>query len=196
MPPITKLTAGQITDPQFEQLCALHHAAFPKPGRSVEQVLEKKRATWMGDEPGDLLPGPLVSDVLPWRYAIFEDGQAIANAGCIVRTIGTSRGEMAVLGLLDVASHPQMRGKGYGTKAVQCVFDHVDRGEFEFCLFGTTEARPLYERMGAIVIENPIVNTHGNDASFGPGFEGDYTMVYSAGADWPEGEIDLRGPGY
>ncbi len=83
-----------------------------------------------------------------------------------------------------------------GALVVRLVFDLVDQGAFAFSLFQTTpEVRPFYERLGAAVIDNPIVNSLADDVHESP-FWDRVIMRYPSGLGWPVGEIDLRGPGY
>jgi hypothetical protein len=69
-------------------------------------------------------------------------------------------------------------------------------------LFQTNEAT-FYEKCGAAVLPRdryPVFNSTGggSDAKRRAGFWDDFTMIYpsTAVADWPDGPIDLLGPGY
>ena len=71
-------------------------------------------------------------------------------------------------------------------------------------LFQTTPAvRRFHEKLGACVVENRIVNSfaarwgqrRGPDFAERP-FRDGVVMRYPKSAHWPEGEIDLLGPGY
>lgn len=204
-PPIETWTAGRISEADFLDACTLHHAAFPKPGRTLADVMAKKRPVWM-----DTAPSPdAAADPLPVRYVVREaDPEAgpdaaprcIANAAALVRTVQTTAGLMTVAGLLDVATHPDARGRGLGALVVRRVFAAVDAGTYAFCLFGTGPARPFYERLGAAVVTNRIVNSHADADPEANPFTDTYVMRYPAIATgrtpWPEGLIDLRGPGF
>lgn len=195
---IQTYTAGQMAEADFLAACELHHAAFPKPGRTLDDVIAKKRPVWIGGDglPG-VVPGPLVSDDPPVRYAIRDaSGAWLANAAVLTRTIGTARGDLKVLGLLDVATSPAARGQGLGALVVKAAWQAVDNGRYPLCLFETGEARLFYEKLGAKVVKNRFVDsTHPSQPGVNP-FTDELEMVYPASADWPEGEIDLRGPGY
>ena len=198
-------TAGQISDADFLDACVLHHAAFPKPGRTLEQVIAKKRPVWM--DPARVRDGEpdVAADPPSVRYVLREPGpdgelRCIANAAALVRTVQTQDGLMTVSGLLDVATHPDVRGRGLGAVVVQRVFAAVDDGTYPFCLFATGPARPFYEKLGAAVVTNRIVNSHADDDPEANPFTDDFVMRYPANttgrARWPEGLIDLRGPGF
>ena len=201
-PPIETWTAGRIAEDDFLDACDLHHAAFPKPGRTLDQVIAKKRPVWMDvDRSSDTA----AADPPPVRYVIREPGpdgrpRCIANAAALVRTVQTPDGLMTVSGLLDVATHPDARGRGLGAVVVRRVFASVDDGTYPFCLFGTGPARPFYEKLGACVVDNPIVNSHAADDPEANPFTDTYVMRYPADTagrtPWPAGVIDLRGPGF
>lgn len=219
-------TAGQMSEADFVAACVLHHAAFPKAGRNLADVIARKRLVWMGPEalkpagqaarrtltqaelsfPGSLpgsLPGagagvgPLVSDGPPVRYGVRDAaGRWLGNAAVLTRTLRTTRGPLRVRGLMDVATLPETRGQGLGVKLVRAAWAAVDDGQVAACLLKTSGARLFYEKLGARVIDNPLVDT---TAEAGPDrrpFGESAAMIYPAGADWPEGEIDLRGPAF
>ena len=132
----------------------------------------------------------------PRSFVIRENGKVIAHSAVIPRTIGTSAGDMTIAALLRVCSSPDQRGRGLGEKIVRPVFDLVDAGAFPYSLFQTSpEVRPFYEKLGACEIENKIVNSLGEDPDASP-FWDRVVMRYPSSGIWPEGEIDLRGPGY
>lgn len=195
---IESWTAGQMSEADFVAACALHHAAFPKPGRTLADVIAKKRPVWRGGVDGaGVVPGPLGSDEPPVRYAVRDAaGRWLGNAGVLTRTLGTTRGPMRVLGLMDVATLPETRGMGLGVRLVRAAWSAVDEGRASACLLKTSGAQRFYEKLGARVIENPLVNSLAAGGVDGRPFEGSVAMIYPAGADWPTGEIDLRGPGF
>ncbi len=133
---------------------------------------------------------------VPRSFLLRENGRVIAHSAIITRTIGTSQGELTIAGLARVCTDPGLRGRGLGVLVVRPVFDLVDQGAFAFSLFQTTpEVRPFYEKLGAAVIDNPIVNSLADDMHKSP-FWDRVIMCYPRGPGWPVGEIDLRGPGY
>jgi len=177
-PPIETWTAGQITEADFLDACALHHAAFPKPGRTLDQVIAKKRPVWMDV---DLSSDTAASDPPPVRYVMRAAGpdgalRCVANAAALTRTVQTPEGLLTVSGLLDVATHPDTRGQGLGALVVKKVFDAVDVGTYPFCLFATGPARPFYEKLGACLVGNPIVNSHADADPEANPFTDSYVM--------------------
>ena len=132
----------------------------------------------------------------PRSFLLREGGRVIAHAAIIHRTIGTAQRDLTIAGLTKVCSDPDRRGRGLGALVVRPVFELVDRQVFPFSLFQTIpEVRQFYEKLGATVVGNPIINSLADESRQSPFWDG-VVMRYPSGPGWPEGEIDLRGPGY
>ncbi len=132
----------------------------------------------------------------PRSFVIREAGKVIAHSCIIPRTIGTSAGKLTIAGLARVCSDPEFRGRGLGELITKAALEPVDAGAFFCSLFQTSpEVRPFYEKLGGCVVENTIVNSLGEDPQASP-FRDRVIMRYPSNREWPEGEIDLRGPGY
>lgn len=131
------------------------------------------------------------------RSVYIRDGERIiAHASVIPRTIGTSEGDITIAGLALVATDPDYRGQNLGQAVVRAIFDLVDHGPFEHSLFQTTPpVRSFYEKLGATLVTNRIVDSLAEDPEANP-FADEVIMRYPAAKHWPEGVIDLRGPGY
>jgi predicted N-acetyltransferase YhbS len=186
--------AGAMIESQFVAACALHHAAFPRPGRTLADVMEKKRPVWMGP---DVVPGPLRSECAPRRLVVIGPrGQVLGNVGLIARQIETPAGLMRVQGILDVASSDEARGLGLGRRLIRAAWDEVDAGLYPLCLFQTGPAVGYYERLGARVVDNEFFDSTGDTPEGQRPFTDEAVMIYPADADWPAGPIDLRGPGW
>jgi predicted N-acetyltransferase YhbS len=135
-------------------------------------------------------------DEFPRAFVIRENGRVIAHAAALPRTIGTSEGDITIMGLAQVCSDPALRGQGLGDRVVRAAFDTVDHGPFMHSLFQTSfKVRPFYEKLGACFVTNRIVNSLGEDPTKNP-FWDEVVMRYPAPKPWPTGDIDLRGPGY
>ena len=167
-----------------ELLCSV----WPKVGRTPETRIEKMKADWAAYH------GP--DEQRPRSIFLRENDRVIAHSGVDVRTIGTSSGDLTVLALARVCTDPAVRGKNLGAAVVRATFQLVDDGAFEWSLYQTNhKVRPFYEKIGACAIDNRIVNSLGDDPSKNP-FWDEVIMRYSNKPGWPEGDIDLRGPGY
>ncbi|MEM8737101.1 MAG: GNAT family N-acetyltransferase [Planctomycetota bacterium] len=199
VPKIESWTAGQMAEADFYAACVLHHRAFPKDGRTLEAVMEKKRPVWRGrgNDPASVVPGPLGSADAPRRFAVRDaEGRWLANAATLSREINTPRGPRFVYGLLDVATAPEARGLGLGVHVVRAVFDRVRQHPGSVSLFQTGPAKGFYEKLGARVVTNRFVNSaHPTEPDANP-FTDQAVMLYPADADWPAGQVDLLGPGY
>ncbi|MEM9881440.1 MAG: GNAT family N-acetyltransferase [Planctomycetota bacterium] len=198
-PDLRWFTAGAMTEAEFRAACVLHASAFPRPGRTVDDVVASRGPVWMRHaENGAEIPGGPLRSTTPARRAAIVDAAGVwrANAATITRRLATPAGPMTVLGLLDVATRPDDRGRGLGARVVRAAFGPVDRGEWPACLFQTGDARRFYEKLGARVVDNRFVDSTGDTPAGGAVFEDTHTMIYPADADWPTGEIDTLGPGY
>jgi hypothetical protein len=167
-----------------ELLCTV----WPKVGRTVETRVETMKADWAAYQgPGAQRPRSLF---------IRESGRVIAHSGVAARTVGTSQGDLVVLALARVCTDPAMRGRNLGGEIVRATFQLVDNGDFPWSLYQTSHrVRPFYEKLGAVQIPNRIVNSLGEDPLKNP-FWDEIVMRYPSKPGWPEGDIDLRGPGY
>lgn len=132
----------------------------------------------------------------PRSLVMREGGRVIAHAGVAARAIGTSQGDITILALSQVCTDPDVRGRKLGQTIARAALDLVDHGPFQFALFQTKdEVRPFYESLGAEVATNRFVNSLGDAPSANPFWDA-IQMRYPAGPGWPEGEVDLRGPGF
>lgn len=163
-------------------------AVWPKPGRTVEFRMAQLVDPWRDYD------GPEAQH--PRSILVREGGRVIAHSGAEPRTIRTSQGEITVLALGKVCTDPAQRGRGLGLAVILETFRLVDDGTFRWSLFQTTpDVRPFYEKLDCVLVENRIVNSLGDDPQADPFWDG-VAMRYPGGSGWPEGEIDLQGPGY
>ena len=185
---VETLDARTLSAADARAIAELVVKTWPKPGRTVEVRMEQLWANGR-DYVGNDAQAP--------RNFIVRDGDhVVAHATFVTRTIGTSEGELTVAGLARVCSDPNSRGQGLGRLVVEPVFGLVDDGSFPFSLFQTSpEVRPFYEKLGCCVVENPIVNSLGENPEECP-FWDRVVMRYPKNAKWPDGKIDLLGPGY
>ena len=69
---------------------------------------------------------------------------------------------------------------------------HLGGQGITHCLFETA-IPAFYENLGARQLpKDLVINTTGNQIAF----EDEFVMVFPKSKPWPEGTIDLRGPGY
>jgi predicted GNAT family N-acyltransferase len=161
---------------------------WPKPDRTVDSFAAEIQAQWKDYR------GP--EDQHPRSFLIREGGRVVAHSSAYPRTVSTSKRDITVLALARVCTEPAVRGRKFGDAVVRAAFELVDQGTFPFALFQTTtDVRPFYERLGAVVVDNTFVNSLAADPKANP-FWAEVYMRYPAAGDWPKGEIDLRGPGW
>ncbi len=185
---IETIALRTISEDDAQGIAELIVSIWPKPGRSVESFTEEILRQ------GTEYQGPQRQE--PRSFLIREGGRVIAHSGAAPRTIRTPQGDITVLALARVCTDPAVRGRKLGDAVVRATLALVDRGEFPFSLFQTSDdVRPFYERLGAVVVDNRFVNSLADDPIADP-FWAPVRMRYPSTGDWPEGEIDLRGPGW
>lgn len=182
------LDAREISQADALAIGELLATVWPKPGKDAayraKQLLES----------GSEYAGPDAQ--CPRSFVLREEGVVIAHSGIITRTISTTAGDLTIAGLARVCTDPTQRGRGLGEAIVRPALATVDAGDFPFALFQTSpEVRPFYEKQGAVVVDNEVINSLGDDLSVCP-FWDEVIMRYPGTGNWPEGTIDLRGPGY
>lgn len=160
---------------------------WPKPGKTVE--FRQQQMLDMGHG----FHGP---DAHAPRSALIRDaGKVIAHAALIPRKVGTTAGDLDLAGLARVCTDPDYRGHGLGELVVKAIFKAVDEGAFPFAFFQTnSRIQPFYEKLGACLATNPVINSQSQDLH--DPFWDEIKMRYPKDSNWPEGQIDLRGPGY
>ncbi|MCH2115016.1 MAG: GNAT family N-acetyltransferase [Pirellulales bacterium] len=182
------LDSRMLTEDDALAIGQLLSQVWPNPAKPVavrkQQMLEMGRG----------YTGPDAQ--APRSFLIREQGQIIAHAAIISRAIGTSAGKLTIAGLTRVCTALDVRGQGLGESVVRAVFEVIDAGAFPFSLFQTSDpVKAFYTKLGACAVDNPIVNSMGDDAQSSP-FWNRIIMRYPSGGQWPDGTIDLRGPGY
>lgn len=182
---VDRRTIGEADSRAIAELVV---AIWPKPDRTVDSFTADILTQWKDYD------GPEAQ--YPRSLLIREGGRVVAHSSAYPRTIGTAKGDIAILALARVCTHPAVRGRKLGDAVVRATFELVDHGPFPYSLFQTTpDVRPFYERLGAIAIDNTFVNSLAADPKANP-FWAEVPMRYPAAGDWPKGEIDLCGPGW
>lgn len=177
-----------LTPAQAEALGELIARVWPKPNVSAEDRARQQLAIGRGYD--------RLADHAPRSFVVCDEGRVVAHAAILPQTIRTSAGEMTIGGLARVGADPALRGHGLGELVVRAALATVDAGEFPFGLFQTNHGvRPFYEKLGAVTVDNQIVNSLADDPT-APAFWDEIAMRYPGNGDWPAGTIDLLGPGY
>jgi predicted N-acetyltransferase YhbS len=186
--PVEIWDARFFTQAQAQGIGELINQVWPKPTMTAEMRAAQQLALgqqYLG------APGPA-----PRAIVVLDGQRVVAHASIFPRVIGTQEGEMIVGGLARVCTDQAMRGHGLGEQVVREAFRLVDAGQFDASLFQTKQSvQPFYEKLGAARVDNRIVNSLGEDLEANP-FWDEVVMRYPSDAKWPDGTIDLRGPGY
>jgi predicted N-acetyltransferase YhbS len=185
---IETLDRRKMSETDARAIAELLVKVWPRPEKTVETRTADLLNFWQNYR------GPEAE--FPRAFIVREQGRVIAHAAALPRTIGTSAGDMTIMGLAQVCSDPEVRGRGLGAAVVRAAFDTVDHGPFAHSLFQTSfKVRPFYERLGGCLVTNRIANSLADDPTKNP-FWDEVVMRYPAAKAWPAGDIDLRGPGY
>jgi predicted N-acetyltransferase YhbS len=185
---VETLDRRQLREADALAISELIVSIWPKPGRTAETMAADMLNQWRAYS--------VAHRQHPRSFVVREDGRVIAHASFDPRNIGTSAGEMTVLALARVCTAPAARGRKLGQAVVQAAFELVDDGSFPFALFQTTDdVQSFYDKLGAVRIFNRFINSLAEDPTANPWWS-PVIMRYPSGPGWPEGEIDLRGPGY
>jgi GNAT superfamily N-acetyltransferase len=186
--PVEVWDARFFTPEQARVIGELINCVWQKPTMNAEKRASQQLAI------GREYQGP--AEQSPRALVVVDDGRVLAHAAIVPRFAFADDREISIAGLSRVCTDPAARGRGFGEQVVRAAFDLVDAGVFDFALFQVSErVRPFYERLGAVTVQNRIVNSLAADPQANP-FWDDLVMRYPAGGDWPAGTIDLRGPGY
>ncbi|MEM8946182.1 MAG: GNAT family N-acetyltransferase [Planctomycetota bacterium] len=185
---VETLDARRVSQEDAVAIGQLLAATWPNPEKPAEyraqQLLSVKDAFSAADS------------LAPRSFIVREHERVIAHAAIVPRKIGTANGEMTIAGLAQVCTALSARGRGLGEKVVRAAFSLVDASEFPHALFQTSsEVRPFYEKLGACRAKNRVINSLADDPDVSP-FWDRVVMRYPMHRPWPEGDIDLRGPGY
>lgn len=180
---------SSLSEQELMAIGTLLAKVWPKPDKGPVERAAKLKAF------ADDYEGP--AELAPVSVVVCQHDQVLAHSLTFERQIQTSQGGLGVLALAMVASDPDRRGDGLGSAIVKASFARVDSGDFPLSLFQTShEVQGFYERLGCHRITNPIVNsTNQADPTRNP-FWDDIAMIYPGKFEWPEGQVDLCGPGY
>jgi len=194
---ISRCAPGQVSSDAYNAIQALKADAFGLPTNDSEAAkLASRRASgeqwWVrGDWPESQRPEPL--KVL--YHLLYHDGGLAAIAQTSVRTVRPPSRDLDVLTLAGVVSAPSVRGRGPGKTVILDAFARLEEEGLTHCLFQTGDARGLYEKLGGTLVDNRFVDRTAQDPDANP-WSDDWVMRYPADAPWPDGLIDLNGPGY
>lgn len=167
---------------------------------TVRAVLGLIDETWPPE--GDVRPAAerVEAAVVAWepspsvcRFLVREGGRVVAHAAAGVRTIGTGEGNQEVVTLAGVCVAADRRGRGLGAVVVRRAFAEAGPGRVVLFQTGVPE---FYRKLGAREVGNPFFHRPGPGAERVRPWWDPHVLVWPADASWPDGPVDLRGPGY
>ena len=187
---LQRIRARDVSEEDFRSVSAITWLAWPSAGSTLDEVVDRLRGKLPDEEgPAEQVP----------EYALLKVGELpVAMSVTFARKIDTPRGGLTVMALAGVACIESYRGNGFGRAVVEAAFERVRDGSFDVSLFQTSSAvRPFYEKLGCSAVENPTVNSLNQaDPEARPWWDTE-VMIYPAhAAAWPDGQIDLCGPGW
>lgn len=129
-------------------------------------------------------------------FSIETQGRFVAHAGIFPRTIKYDGGSMIVMALAGVCVEPAFRRRGLGRMVVEAAFEKVKDGRYPLSLFQTIHKySDFYSRFGCVPVNNRFVDSSSSQTDANPWWN-EVVMIYTASHDWPDGTVDLCGPGY
>ncbi len=120
-----------------------------------------------------------------------RENPVLAHALLFRREIRAPNGVLPIGALATVFVHPDYRGRGWGEAAVRAAFNFLPELGAQVSLFQTGVPH-FYEKLGARTVSNRFFNGENPENPFWDSCE----MIYPASFAWPDGAIDLNGPGY
>ncbi len=187
------VTQRQDTDLSSEEVLAvvsLLNSIWPSEAKTIPEVLDeivkaanRHAASYPETERPSL------------RYLVWDEGDLLAHALTFERRVITRMGEIPVMALAGVCVAPSHRRRGLGEEIVRRAFKRIDDGEFPVALFQTA-IPAFYERLNATPVRNKFLNTTNKAAPNANPWHDPWVMIYSTRYSWPDGPIDLNGPGY
>jgi hypothetical protein len=185
---VENLADHEIAPTDVREIAVLHNLEWPREDFDPDEAVRRWRRF------GETYQGP--AEQRPCFFLVRSKGRPASVARVFPRTIRMESDDMTVLALAGVVTRGDLRRRGLGRAVVREAFRLVDRGCFPFALFQTgEEQRAFYEHLGARQVHNRFTDSTADDPQKNPWW-GPLIMVYPVGPGWPEGVIDLGGPGY
>jgi len=125
---------------------------------------------------------------------VWDKGQPLTHAGIVIRQARWNVGDVKVGGVGGVMTHPEFRGRGFASAAVnRCIQFFREQGDIDFgLLVCEPHLVPFYERLGWRVFPGElVVEQHGVPTKFT--LCGSMTYPLRLEAELA-GTIDLLGP--
>lgn len=168
--------------------------------KQVMGVLELMAATWPPKEVNPKSVEEKVDDYYAKNdekevIIVMDGSKVIGYAAIFPREVNTPNGSLTVMALANVCVIADWQNKGLGKAIVKRAFEQLGQGKYWVSLF-QTGVPEFYEKLGGKRVHNVFVNRKQSVDPLKNPWSDDHVMTYPEGFPWPEGEIDLNGPGY
>lgn len=190
MPDVTLREDRDLSSDELIAMVSLLNSVWPSQDKSLEELVgllprlrRHLRISYWGSQRPSM------------RHLIWEGDELIAHALTFERTVRHDGGELPVMALSAVCVGADYRGRGLGAEVVRSAFRRVDTGEFPVSLF-QTPIPEFYEKLGSTHVSNPFVDSRSREDVSASPWRDPSIMIYPDQYVWPEGTIDLNGPGY
>ena len=184
MSTVSEYIESEITRAQWHEIVSLIYSTWPKPNKSVDQLVE---------ETIDLEKNN--PEQFTRRFVIWEYGKAVAHSKIFPRTIFTGLSKIKVAALTAVCVSKNHRGSGLGREIIEHVFQYLSDSFSGVTLF-QTNVPEFYKQFGAIRVNNRFVNRSDiQNPDSNPWWE-DNIMIYPGSYEFPTTLINLNGPAY
>jgi len=169
-----------VSDEIRWKVAHLLQVTWPDPEWPVERIFDTIKA---------------MNDRKKYRVLAWQGNDLMGHAALLAGTVGTERGPLDIIQFAGVCVAQELRGQQIGRKIVEWAFEKVGQPGLGVALF-QTGVPGFYEKLGARCVDNRFVNSTNTEAPEANPWWDEHIMIYPADFDWPEGTIDLLGPGY
>ena len=169
-----------VADEVLGEVARLLHETWPDPEWPQERILKTIQT---------------MNDQQKYRILAWQDQRLVGHATFLPDVIATNRGTLSIMQFAGVCVCAKLRGRQIGRKVVEWAFEKVGQPGFDVALF-QTDVPGFYEKLGVRCVSNRFVNSNNSAAPEANPWWNEHVMIYPNSFDWPDGTIDLLGPGY
>ena len=168
-----------VSDEVLGEVVRLLHETWPEIEYKQQRIFQTIKA---------------MEDRQKYRVCAWQNQRLVGHAAFLPRSIGTNRGRISMQ-LAAVCVTLEFRGQQVGRRVIEWVFDQVGQPKLDVALF-QTGVPGFYEKLGARCVSNRFVNSTNTEAPEANPWWDEHVMIFPDTYDWPDGTINLPGPGY
>lgn len=185
----TQSDNSKLSDDEIVAVASLVNSVWPHPEKTLEELVQGFRPAYQRYFAPYLLSRP------PIHFMAWREGRLAGQAFTFERPMFIGGVETPVMALAQVCVEPGFRGNGLGARLVRSAFQRLTSEQFRLSIFQTT-VPGFYEKLGARTVENRFINSRNPDDPGARPWKDGVIMIYPKDYAWPDGSIDLNGPGY